>query len=87
MAKKSLEDQGKEQVMRKEINGIVRQYAMEHDGCYAKAWNELYKLYNKVFHYDLKKKAAKNKVKPLDLVEKENNLEYLKMLAESMFAA
>ena len=60
---------------------------MENGGCYAKAWTKLYGLYSEVFHYNLMKRAAASKKTPLDLVESENNLEYLKLIAESMFAA
>ena len=73
--------------MRKEINGIVRNYALNHDNDYAGAWNKLYKLYNRVCHQNLKSRATRRHVKPLDVVEQENNLEILKILAVNLYVA
>lgn len=73
--------------MRKEINGIVRNYALAHNGCYAESWNKLYRLYNKVCHQNIKSRATRRKVSPLDVVEQEDNLEILKILAVNLFVA
>ena len=73
--------------MRKEINSIVRNYALKHDKDYAKAWNRLYHFYNKVCHQNVKSRATRRHLKPLDVVEQENNLEILKILAENLFVA
>ena len=73
--------------MRKEINSIVRQYAMAHDNSYAQSWNTLYKMFNKVAHQNIKSRATRRKVKPLDVIEQENNLEILKILAVNLFVA
>lgn len=69
--------------MRKEINAIVRNYAMAHEGSYEKSWNHLYKFYNKVCHVNIKSRATKRKVRPLDCAD----LEILKILAENLFVA
>lgn len=72
--------------MRKEINSIVRNYAMNHENCYEQAWNDLYKLYNKVMHQNLKSRATRRHIKPIQVVENENCLEILKLLADSLYA-
>lgn len=74
-------------IMRKEINSIVRKYAMEHEGKFHEAWCELYKLYNKVNHQNIRSRATKRHLKPIDVIEQEDNLEILKILAENLFAA
>jgi len=73
--------------MRKEINSIVRSYAMAHDNSYEKSWNVLYRLYNKVMHQNVKSRATRRHIRPLEVVEQENNLEILKILAVNLFVA
>lgn len=72
--------------MRKEINEIVRAYAMAHNGTYQQTWNVLYRMYNKVLHQNIKSRATRRHVRPLDVVEQEKNLETLKILALALFA-
>ena len=71
--------------MRKEINSIVRAYAMVNGGCYEATWNELYHAYNRVLHQNIKSRATKRKCRPLDVAERENNLDILKGLAVKLF--
>ena len=73
--------------MRKEINSIVRSYAMDHNNNFEQSWNALYKLYNSVLHQNIKDRATKRNIRPLDVVDNEGNLEILKILAENLFVA
>lgn len=73
--------------MRKEINSIVRQYALNHNGCYETAWNNLYKFYNKIAHKNIKARATKRHLKPIQVIENDGDLEILKILAENLFVA
>lgn len=73
--------------MRKEINAIVRQYAVNHQNCFESSWNRLYKFYNKVVHQNIKSRASRRHVIPLDVIEQDGNLEILKILAENLFVA
>lgn len=73
--------------MRAEINSIVRNYAMAHEGAYELSWNRLYKMYNKVCHQNIKSRATRRHIRPLDVIERENNLEILKILADNLFVA
>lgn len=77
----------KELKMRKEVNAIVRNYAQSHDGSYRESWNRLYKFYNSVVHQNIKSRATRRHIKPLDVVEQEGNLEIIKILAENLFVA
>lgn len=71
--------------MRKEINSIVRAYAVANGGCFEASWNTLYRAYNKALHQNVKSRATKRKCRPLDVVDTENNLEILKGLAVKIF--
>lgn len=73
--------------MRKEINSIVREFALKNGGCYQKSWNMLYKMYNKVMHQNIKSRATRRNIKPIDVIDSEGNLEFLKVLAENLFVA
>lgn len=73
--------------MRKEINSIVRNYALNHSGCYETSWNNLYRFYNKIVRNNVKARATRRHLKPLDVVEQDGNLEILKILAENLFVA
>lgn len=73
--------------MRKEINGIVRAFAKNNNNCYEQAWNDLYKFYNKVMRNNVKSRATRRHIKPLDVVENDGNLEILKILAENLYVA
>lgn len=73
--------------MRKEINAIIRTFAKNNNDCYELAWNNLYKFYNKVMRNNVKARATRRHIKPLDVVENEGNLEILKILAENLYVA
>lgn len=55
--------------MRKQINSIVREYALAHGGCYEAAWNRIYRELNKRHHIYVKARARHRKVRPLDIAE------------------
>ncbi len=71
----------------KEVNAIVRQYALNHGGCYEESWNKLYHLYNKVAHKNIKRRARNKKVRPLKMIEMLGDMETLEVLAYSLFKA
>ena len=75
--------------MRKEVNAIVRKFVINSNGSvgYEKAWNRLYRFYNQVVHQNVKSRATRRHMKPLDVVEQEGNLEIIKILAENLFVA
>lgn len=70
--------------MRKEINALVRAYAMVRNGCYEETWNKLYKLYNKVMGQNVKSRATKRGIRPIEVVEQDGNLEFLQILANNL---
>lgn len=67
--------------MRKEINSIVRAVAMVQGGVFEETWNRLYKMYNSVMHQNVKSRASKRNVRPIEVIEQDGNLEILKILA------
>lgn len=74
--------------MRKEINSIVRNYAKVNGNCFEESWNKLYKFYNKVCHKNIKARVTRRRAKTvLDVIESDNDLEILKILAENLFVA
>lgn len=68
-------------IMRKEINSIVRTYALLQGGKFEEAWNKLYNIYNKVMKQNVKSRATKRHTIPLSVIEQDGNLEILKILA------
>lgn len=74
--------------MRKEINSIIRNYAKKNGNCFEESWNKLYKFYNKVCYKNVKSRATRRHAKSvLDVIEQDNDLEILKILAENLFVA
>lgn len=75
--------------MRKEVNAIVRKFVINSNGSvgYEKAWNSLYRLYNKVCHQYIKSRARRRNLKPIEVIEMDGNIEILKILAENLFVA
>lgn len=73
--------------MRKEINSMVRGFAIANGGDFEGCWNKLYKLYNKVMNQNVKSRATKRHIRPLDVIDNEGNLEILQILADNLFVA
>lgn len=73
--------------MRKEINAMVRRFAMANGNDFEGCWNKLYKFYNKVMKQNVKSRATRRNIRPLDVVENEGNLEILQILADNLFVA
>ena len=71
--------------MRKDINAIVRQYAVLHNNDFEGAWNLLYRLYNGIAHKNIKLRARRRNIKPLDMIEQLQDLALLKQIAVYRF--
>ena len=74
--------------MRKEINELVRSYALRNGGCYRESWNRLYRDFNKQNHSYIKAVAThKKKSSVIELVEEFGKLDNLLAIAKTLFIA
>ena len=71
--------------MRKDINAMVRNYAMANGGDYQGTWNRLYREFNAIVHCYIKARARRAKVRPIEMIEKLGKLATLYTLARLMF--
>lgn len=74
----------KEQDLRQKVNSIIREYALKNGGCYALAWNRVYKEFNKRNHCYIKARARHKKTRPLDIVESLGALSLLVIVAKEI---
>jgi len=69
------------------INKLVREYVDAHGISYSKVWQELYRDFYYIYHYDARKRANNQKTKPLDQLEKDGKLEEFYAMVYEKFNA